>query len=399
MKIAILHQGFIPRYRVRFFELINERTGCEYVVFHGDPPTGLGHEAADGAFAFPNVRVSSHELVLPNSRSLIYQRVLRHIRHGAFDGVVLGTHIQFVSNHAVFALSRLQRRAVLYWGHGVEKVVHNGAMRPADGGRLDRLLVGVASRGVTLKNAAAKLADGYLVYTDGGASCLRANGVDPDRITVLRNTIDMREQISLHEQTLGLNELALRRELGLHPHSVILVFVGRLYADRRVEDLVDAVRELNSVHRPARPFQVVVIGDGPSALAIRARAAGMSNFIFTGSIYDSARVARYLRVASVMVIPKRVGLVAVHALAHGLPLITQASEDHGPEIEYLTSGYDALIARDFNEFVQSLCEIIDSEDRVRELSAAALRTRERLSLENMVDAFHGGVTRAVSRLL
>ena len=36
-KVAILNHGYLPHYRVRFYELLAERGGFDYIVFHGAP--------------------------------------------------------------------------------------------------------------------------------------------------------------------------------------------------------------------------------------------------------------------------------------------------------------------------------------------------------------------------
>ena len=41
-KVAILHHGYIPHYRVPFYEQLARTGGTEYVVFHGDPPSWIG---------------------------------------------------------------------------------------------------------------------------------------------------------------------------------------------------------------------------------------------------------------------------------------------------------------------------------------------------------------------
>jgi hypothetical protein len=83
VRVAVAHQGFIPHYRVRFFELLNQRSDSEYVIFHGAPPTGSGHCQADGPFGFPNVFVHNRELGTRAGKSLIYEPILRKVLEGA----------------------------------------------------------------------------------------------------------------------------------------------------------------------------------------------------------------------------------------------------------------------------------------------------------------------------
>ena len=57
-KVAILNHGYLPHYRVRFYELLAERTSFEYVVFHGAPPS-CGDRGAEGSVRFPQRRVTT----------------------------------------------------------------------------------------------------------------------------------------------------------------------------------------------------------------------------------------------------------------------------------------------------------------------------------------------------
>lgn len=354
--------------------MLNQRDDTQYVIFHGTPPAGSAHHAACGPFSFPNVFVHNRELRAGAGKSLIYQPLLRDVLGGAFDAIVIGTHLQFASNHVVLVQRKLFRRPVLYWGHGYEK----GA-------------------GVRLKYLLARVPDGYLVYTSAGARQLLANGVPATRVTVVPNTLDMETEIRLHGELQNVEEPLLRDDLGLRPDSVVLTYLGRMYPNKRVGSLIDAVRVLNSENRTSRSFEVVVIGDGPEAADLARAASDLPNVIFTGAVYDQHRIASYMRATAAVVMPGVIGLVANHALAHGVPLIHQESTVHSPELEYLTPDRDVLVAGGFADFVNTLARFIDSAALQQEMAQAALQARERISLQAMVNAFEQGVLDTVAR--
>ncbi len=212
---------------------------------------------------------------------------------------------------------------------------------------------------------------------------------------MVRNTIDMEQQIRLHDELRAFDATVIRGELGLRDDTVVLLFVGRIYEAKRVDALIDAVRALNAGGLTDR-FETVIVGDGPSAPAVRAAAAGIDNIRFTGAIEDQGIVARYLRIASAVVVPGKLGLVVNHAVAHGVPVISQVTDAHSPEVEYLTSGKDSILVTSHDELTATLRETISNPDRLRQLSVGALETRRRLSLSAMVDSFQRGVQRAVA---
>jgi glycosyltransferase involved in cell wall biosynthesis len=385
VRVAITHMGFIPHYRVTFFEHLARISGSEYVVFHSAPPAGLGLTAAHGPFAFPNVFVNAREITI-GRKSLVYQPIVAAVQRGRYDAVVMGTHLQFISNHIILALSRAVHRPVLYWGHGSERAVGDGA--------LSRHL---AQLGVGVKRRLARLPDGYLVYTQGGADRLVTQGMSPERITVVPNTLDMDAQVRLHDELRLADEGALRRELDLGADSVVLLYLGSIYPEKRLDLLLRAVRALSREAPLKNAFEVVVVGDGPGAAEARAAAADLSMVSFVGELQDQRIVARYLKVAAAVVVPGILGLVVNHALAHGVPVVTLDNQLHGPEVEYLTPGVNAVLAPDMDGLVSSLARLIRSEGERRRLADGAMSGRNQLSLERMVQSFHEGVTRAVTR--
>ncbi len=382
-RVAIVHHGFVPTYRVGFYERLADASEVEYVVFHGQAPRSTGHRAADGPLGFPNVRVRNRELAL-GDRPVILQPVVRKIARGGFAGVVVTPELRIPAGYPTAMVVKARGGAVVLWGQGYVKPTD------ARGARLREL-------GAAVKARYARLADGYLVYTDGGARRLAAAGVDPDRVTVVRNTLDIGTHEALHAELAGADEAGLRAELGLRPDSVVLVYVGRIYREKRLGELVEVARRLGG--RPGiPPVEVAVIGDGPDLEQARALARDVSGMHFLGGLYEEAEVARWLRVSAAVTIPGAVGLAANHALAHGVPLLTRESDRHGPELEYLEHDVNALIVPgDLDAYADAVGGFVGSPERRARLAAGALESRARLGLDHMVRAFDSGVRGALAR--
>lgn len=384
-RVAILHQGFIPEYRVAFFELLNRRSEREYVVFHGDPPTGTGARRAAGPFRFPNVEVRSLELRV-SGRPIVYQPVLRRVLRGRFDGVVLGPVMKLVSIPMLFAAFKMLRRPVILWGHGFVPEEELRGFAP---------VMSVAATRV--KQRLATLADGYMAYTQGGARRLADSGVPADRISVLRNALDTAEQDALHHRLRDVDPAVLRRQLGLEADSRVLLFVGRVYREKRLGELIDAISIVRDRALANARIEVVVIGDGPDLVPARGRARALRGFHFLGEIYDQEVVARYLRVAHALVIPGKVGLAVNHAFAHGVPVVTRESDLHAPEVEYIEHATNGiLVSGGLERFAEAIADLVDDDRRRDVLAAGALRTASELTLDAMVDVFDRAVGRALA---
>jgi glycosyltransferase involved in cell wall biosynthesis len=381
VRVAIVHQGFIPDYRVRFFEHLGRAREVEYVVFHGEPPSGTGHRAAPGPFAFANVAVANRELRV-GGKALLYQPLVREVAGPRFDGAVLGAELGLLANTALFPLLKLRGRDVLLWGQGGEKA--------EDRGRLGRLVSGLGSR---LKLAAARAADGYIAYTAGGRERLLAAGLDPGRVFVVGNTLDVEGEIELHRELAGVSERRLREELGLRPDSVVLLFLGRVYPEKRLGELVEALRELRRRGLDADTVEAVAIGDGPDLDRVRAAAGDLTGLHFLGEVRERELVARYLRVATALAIPGKVGLAVNHALAHGVPVITRAGDLHAPEFEYLDPSNSIVVEGGLDRFTSAIAEFVAAPERRRDLATGALASREELTVAAMAGAFHAAVCR------
>ena len=378
-KVAIIKHGFIPPYRVRFYEMLNQREGAEYVVFHGPPPSEIGTVAAQGPFSFPAKWVPTRELPLIVWRP-IYQPVVREVLTGGYDAVVFGLEIKFLGNVALALLAKMLGLPVLYWDFGYHQQLG------ADFSR--RTLTSVFATANFLKDGLTRLADGYLTYTRRGAERLKAIGFPAERTFVLNNTIDVSEQIRLHGDVAWEDPQALRSEFRLRPDSVVFLYIGRLVGAKRVDELIEAVRRLNREGRCAHPVEAVVIGAGPQLAELQALAQGLDSIRFLGDVRDQRLVARCMKVSAAVVIPGFVGLAVNHAFAQGRPIITRAHNLHSPEIEYVAHDENGLIVEgDMDCFVARLAQFAGDADEQRRLAAGALHSREELRLEKMVERF------------
>src|SRR5580658_976735 len=208
-KVAILNHGYLPHYRVRFYELLAERGGFEYHVFHGAPPSWVGTAELKGPFAFPQRRVENHEFRV-GPLTLIYQPVVREILFGGYDAIVITSESKFISNLILALLGKLSGIAVLHWGFGYH---------PPRGSREsdvpNRLLLKITT---AIKKGFTRLADGFIAYTKSGAERLIDSGYPRERTFFVQNTIDITEQLRFYEAERDTDNQAIRREFGLRPN-------------------------------------------------------------------------------------------------------------------------------------------------------------------------------------
>jgi glycosyltransferase involved in cell wall biosynthesis len=388
IKVAILHQGFIPHYRVRFYELLNQMSDMQYVVFHGEPASGSGWIAAKGPFDFPNRWAENRELHFGEWTAL-YQPVIREIMHGGYDVVVLGHEVKFLSNILLALLCKARGIPVLYWGFGYHVSIGFGFTSESK-----RWVSWLAAR---VKNGLTQLADGYLAYTKRGAEELAATGFPPQRTFVVQNTIDISEQCRIYDSLKDADPQALRQAFGLQPESVVLIYIGRLLEAKHVDVLIEAVDSINRQSDSNVAVEAVIIGSGPMLDALKQQAGDNPAIRFLGQIDDDL-AARYMKVAAAVVIPGQNGLAINHAFSQGRPIITRQHALHSPEVEYISDRYNGLIIEgDFDNFVATLARFVASPEWQCQLSQGALRSRDGLRLEHMVQQFDDGVRAVLAR--
>lgn len=386
-KIAVLHQGCVPVYRRGFFERLCEVSGNEYVVFHGLPPSNTSLQAASPPFSFENVEVKNRELRFGNSVA-VYQPVVWRYITGGFDGAVIGHEFKFLSSLAILFLSKLMGRKVVWWGFGYRKA-YGSWQKSGLSGLKDGLARWAA-------DFLAKLGSGYLAYTAKGAEYLQKIGVPAARIAVVRNTMDVDEQILLAEEVVSLGLAELREEFGLFPDSHVLLYVGRLVPRKRVDLLISFAKSHPQV--AGRPVEALIVGDGEERARLEALAQGAGNVHFLGAIDPSdIRIAKAMKLSAAVVVPGYLGLAVNHAFAHGRPVVTLQHDFHSPEVEYLSHGENGLMIPGGEEgFAAGLAAFLSSPDEQSRLSQGAKEARESLRLDHMVEAFDGFLTRLFS---
>lgn len=167
----------------------------------------------------------------------------------------------------------------------------------------------------------ARAIDAYIALTEFVRDRVLAGGVPRDRVIVKPNFA----------------EAAARRavpERGSH-----VLFVGRLSPEKGAATLIDAWRILG----PAAP-RLLVVGDGPDAATLSARAAGLSGVELLGR-QPRERVFELMADAAALIVPslwyEAFPVVIVEAFAAGLPVVVSGV---GSLATIVTDGVDGLHA-------------------------------------------------------
>ena len=164
-------------------------------------------------------------------------------------------------------------------------------------------------------------------------------------------------------------DLAWRRSLGAVGRGPVVLHVGRLAAEKNLDVLVAAFRMARRTLAEEAVF--VVAGDGPRAPRVR-RALPWARHV---GFLDQRRLAALYASADLCVLPsasETCGLVALEAMASGLPVVAAAA---GGLRESVVHGRSGLLVppHDAGRFADAIVHLVRDTDLRRDLSAGARR--------------------------
>jgi glycosyltransferase involved in cell wall biosynthesis len=231
--------------------------------------------------------------------------------------------------------------------------------------------------------------DGLITYTEGGAVFWRSRGIPPGRVVSYNNTVDVEE---IRRAASRIPEERLResrRQFGLEGKNVLL-FSGRLYPEKRVDLLLEAM----AILRRTRPgVGLLILGDGPERKFLENSVSRLKlqDIHFIGECVRPEESGIYFRLADLLVIPGLVGLAVVHGFALGLPLVTTKHDYHSPEIEYLSDENGLMTSHDPSAYADGIRRLLASPERLTAMREAAGRQGDGLRLSASAERFVDGI--------
>jgi glycosyltransferase involved in cell wall biosynthesis len=238
---------------------------------------------------------------------------------------------------------------------------------------------------------AIRRADAVIAISHYVASSLRAGGVEPSRIHVVHNAIDV------SQWTPGAGRAERRAEFGLSPEHIVLLSVSRLFPAKGPAELIRAFAE---VHRARPHTRLLIVGREVQpgyAAELRALVADLGvvdAVIFTGQRPD---VPSLMAAADVYAMPSNFepfGLVYLEAMSMELPVVAL---DNGGTPEVVEDGAVGLLsaAGDRGALIRNLSTLVDDPERRLEMGRLG---RERAGREFTMDRLARGCE-AAYRLL
>lgn len=258
------------------------------------------------------------------------------------------------------------RVPMLYTAHSLYDMMIATSKSP-----LVRTMGQKAAVGVT-KRFCAK-ADTVIAPSNYTRDCLRADGVESEIVVVPSGVIGPNFRPNARAET--------RAQLGLCPETPLILYVGRLGPEKRLDLLIQSIAALRHRDLPtaAADFRVALVGDGQVREELEAQAHELQiadRILFLGA-QPHDTIGDWYAAGDIFAMPSPVetqGLVLVEAMAASLPCVTV---DYGGAREVVVEGETGLcVPFETAAFTDALAHLLRDPAERRRLGQNGLTRRE-----------------------
>ena len=364
---VLLVTNINTHYRDGFFRELRQRLDIDFLFFSDG-----GERYWSGPISPVDHLGASYLKGIWVGRTRLVPRLILELARRDYDVVIKCINGKFALP-LTWAIAKLRRKPFILW---------TGVWRHPEGAlhRWFRPLV----RGIYQHS------DAIVTYGTHVSRHLVDEGVQPQRLVEALQAVDNEQ----YKPSAELDQHALRRELALPPDACVLLFVGRLEAEKGVHTLLDALALL---HKPLEHVMVIAgAGSQEHAMVSQAKRLGVhSQLRFLGRI-DNRVMRKLYFSADVLILPSETsgsgsepwGLVLNEAMAARLCVV--ASDAVGAVQHGLVRPGDTgevFAARDASGLATSLQRILDDPTLRKRMAASGQREIADYTFRRMADGF------------
>jgi len=367
----------LPHYRIPFFEALRlelERRGVTLGLIYGLPGDEEAKKQDTAAISWG--RPIRNRRIAFGRRSFWWQPCAELVRGS--DLVIVEQASRLLLNYVLLARQTMGGSRVAFWGHGRNFQGH-----------------AASGPGEAVKRLISRWPHWWFAYTEGSAEVVRRLHFPSDRITAVQNAIDT-DALRQRRASVSDEELAaLRLRWNIQSRNVA-IFVGGLYAEKRIQYLIEAAHALR---RRVADFELIVIGAGPDQQLVEQAAREHRWIHYLGPCLGTDKVPFFV-ISKVMLLPGLVGLGVLDSFALEIPLVTVDLAFHSPEVEYLRHGENGVklpAGTDPEEYAAAVSSLLGDERAREHLQAGCRVAAQTYTIEAMVSRFAAGVLLAIGR--
>jgi len=312
-KLIYYFTNLAPLYRESLWKkLLDENNDFKLHIFSGKN-LNLGiKEISDDFKASEEAKDRLHRIKnfwLFNKYLIWQSGILNKLIRCPPDHVIFLGECYCLSTWIAAIYCRLKKIDVIFWGHGLY------------GNEKGLMLF--------FRKSFYKLSNKHLLYSERSKKLMIQNGFNPDKLYIIYNSLNYEYQKKLYESLSN-----YRFDFFHNPDKPVLIFIGRLIAEKKVDLLIKAAKALNA---ETHQVNLLIIGDGVmmNELTKTSQEGIDAGWIyFRGACYDELELSKYLSSADLCASPGSIGLAAIHSLSFGTPVCTHDNfDDQGPEFE------------------------------------------------------------------
>lgn len=223
-------------------------------------------------------------------------------------------------------------------------------------------------------------ADAVIAVSDRLKQELEAAGVPPQRITVLRNAILLRDYAVAGTAS------SVRREFGIREDQPVISIVGRLSLEKGHEIFLQAASTIAKSHPDLR---CLIVGDGPLEPTLRQRVQELgltAQVVFTGHRSQLADIYAATDVLVISSLTEGIPNVLLEAFAHGKPAVATSVGGVPEVLEEGRTGWLVDVG-DHQAIARHVVRLLDAPELRAQMGATARATIEQqFSFENRTKA-------------
>jgi len=305
-KVCLIY-NFALHYRSAIFQLLDKDIKCDF--YFGD---SLG-----------DLKKMDYTLLINFKKELKNVRLIKAIywQKGAvnlffknYDTYIILGEYYCISTWILLFLCKFSKKKIFLWTHGW---YGNESM-------IKRVI----------KKLFYSLGDGMLLYGNYARELMIKEGFKPSKLNVVYNSLDYSLQCQIRK---NLKNSTIFSDYFKNDYPV-LIFVGRLTKEKKLEQLIQA----NSLLLKKGIYaNLVFVGTGAARNDLRQQIlkTEQNNYWLYGECYEETKLAELIFNSTVCVSPGNVGLTAMHSLVYGTPVITHNDfANQMPEFEAIIPG-------------------------------------------------------------
>lgn len=355
---AGLQQRLLPAYRAGFFDALARACLGGLSVFAGDPGAGEGivtiNDLEQASFKFAR---NWHFGRAESSYYLLWQRgLITWLDRWQPDALILEANPRYLASRRAIRWMHARRRPVIGWGLGSPPFSSKG---------LFTLVQQKFRRNFLLAF------DALIAYSQRGAQEYRREGFPTEKIYIANNAVTNRPLEPYHERTPRPGE------------PLIVLFVGRLQARKRIDNLIRVCSNLPAAIQP----HIWIVGDGPAREEFESFARdNYPQVRFFGGVHGP-QLGSIFKEAHLFVLPGTGGLAVQEAMSYGLPVIVAKGDGTQDDLVRPENGWQ-VFPDDLIGLQEALSEALTDPERLFKMGRESYRiVSQEINLERMVAVF------------